>query len=94
LPGAYTVKLTVDGKSFTQPLTLKMDPRVKTPPAGLKQQFDLAMKVVEMRSRTKSPDKARVNGELSRMLEAIEGADAAPTPQMVSAVTELQQRVK
>jgi hypothetical protein len=34
LPGEYTVKLTVDGKSFTQPLTLKMDPRVKTPPAG------------------------------------------------------------
>jgi hypothetical protein len=88
------VKLTVDGKSFTQPLTLKMDPRVKTPPAGLKQQFDLAMKVVEMMSRTKSADKARVNGELSRVLEAIEGADDAPTAQMAAAAAELQQRVK
>jgi hypothetical protein len=39
-------------------------------------------------------DKTRVNGELSRVLEAIEGADAAPTPQMVAAVAELQQRVK
>jgi hypothetical protein len=94
VPGEYTVRLTVDGKSFTQPLTLKMDPRVKTPPAALKQQFDLAMKVVEMMSRTKSPDKARLNGELSRVLEAIEGADAAPTPQMAAAVAELQQRVK
>jgi photosystem II stability/assembly factor-like uncharacterized protein len=94
LPGEYTVKLTVDGKSFTQPLTLKMDPRIKTPPAGLKQQFDLAMKVVEMMSRSKSLDKTRVNGELSRVLEAIEGADAAPTPQMVAAVADLQQRVK
>ena len=94
LPGEYTVKLTVDGKSFTQPLTVKMDPRVKTPPAGLKQQFDLAMKVVELMSRTKSPDKARLNGELSRVLEAIEGADAAPTPQMVAAVAEVQQRAK
>jgi hypothetical protein len=27
LPGEYTVKLTVDGKSLTQPLTVKMDPR-------------------------------------------------------------------
>ena len=88
------MKLTVDGKSFTQPLTVKMDPRVKTPPAGLKQQFDLAMKVVELMSRTKSPDKARLNGELSRVLEAIEGADAAPTPQMVAAVAEVQQRAK
>ena len=94
LPGEYTVKLTVDGKSFTQPLTVKMDPRVKTPPAGLKQQFDLAMKVVELMSRTKSSDKARLNGELSRVLEAIEGADAAPTPLMVAAVAEVQQRAK
>jgi hypothetical protein len=30
-PGVYTVKLTVNGKSVTQPLTVKQDPRVKTP---------------------------------------------------------------
>jgi hypothetical protein len=94
LPGEYIVKLTVDGKSFTQPLTVKMDPRVKTPTAGLRQQFDLAAKVVEMMSRTRSPDKARLNGELNRVLEAIEEADDAPTPQMAAAVAELQQRVK
>jgi hypothetical protein len=28
-PGTYTVKLTVDGKSETAPVTVKMDPRVK-----------------------------------------------------------------
>jgi len=39
LPGHYTVKLTVDGKNFTQPLVLKMDPRVKTPVADLSKQF-------------------------------------------------------
>jgi photosystem II stability/assembly factor-like uncharacterized protein len=27
-PGAYTVKLTVNGKSYTQPLTVKADPRL------------------------------------------------------------------
>ncbi|HLL81860.1 MAG TPA: hypothetical protein VK420_04375, partial [Longimicrobium sp.] len=37
LPGRYTVRLTVDGKAFSQPLTLVMDPRVKTPPAALAQ---------------------------------------------------------
>jgi photosystem II stability/assembly factor-like uncharacterized protein len=90
LPGEYTVKLTVNGTSFTQPLTLKMDPRIKTPPADLKRQFDLAMTVVQMMGRNKSPDKARVNGELSRLLEAIEGADMAPTPRMQSAVSEFE----
>ena len=32
--GNYTVRLTVDGKSYTQPLTLHLDPRVKTPAVG------------------------------------------------------------
>ena len=36
-PGAYTVRLSAAGKKFEQPLTLRMDPRVKTPPAGLAQ---------------------------------------------------------
>ena len=36
-PGNYTVRLTVDGKQYTQPLTLRLDPRVKTPAAGLAQ---------------------------------------------------------
>ena len=35
VPGTYQVRLTVDGKSFTAPLTVKMDPRVKTPLSGL-----------------------------------------------------------
>ena len=34
-PGNYTVRLTVDGKAYTQPLVLKLDPRVKTPAAAL-----------------------------------------------------------
>src|SRR5207245_10850462 len=30
LPGKYAVKLTVDGKSYTQPIVVKMDPRITT----------------------------------------------------------------
>ena len=40
LPGSYTVRLTVDGKSSTAPLTVKMDPRVKTSTAGLQKEFE------------------------------------------------------
>ena len=36
-PGNYTVRLTVDGKQLTQPLTVRLDPRVKTSAAGLAQ---------------------------------------------------------
>lgn len=45
LPGNYSVKLTVDGNSYTQPLTIKMDPRVKTPPDALLQEFELESQI-------------------------------------------------
>ena len=40
LPGNYTVKLTVAGKSYEQPLVLRMDPRIKTSEADLAKQFE------------------------------------------------------
>ncbi len=51
LPGKYTVALIVGGKSYSQPLTIKMDPRVKTTPSGLRQQVDLEMKITEAMHR-------------------------------------------
>ena len=41
LPGKYTVKLTVDGKSYTQLLLVNMDPRIKTSLADLRKQFEM-----------------------------------------------------
>ncbi len=43
MPGTYTVRLTVDGAVQTQTFTVRMDPRVKTPIAALKQQHDLSV---------------------------------------------------
>ena len=31
-PGSYTVRLTVNGKAYTQPIAIRMDPRVKITP--------------------------------------------------------------
>jgi hypothetical protein len=45
LPGTYTLKLTVDGKSFSTPLVVKQDPRVQTPQDQLKEQLDLALRL-------------------------------------------------
>jgi photosystem II stability/assembly factor-like uncharacterized protein len=52
LPGKYTVKLTVDGKSYTQPLTVRMDPRVKTSEADLRKQFEMEAGIVEGMNET------------------------------------------
>ena len=45
LPGQYTVRLTAEGRSYSAPLTVKMDPRVKTPRAGLAQAFRMEMRL-------------------------------------------------
>lgn len=47
LPGSYQVKLSVDGKTYTQPFKLTMDPRVKTTPQDLEKQFLLESKLVQ-----------------------------------------------
>src|ERR1041385_1614578 len=43
LPGTYTVKLTANGKTLTQALTVKIDPRITTSAADLTQQFTLSL---------------------------------------------------
>ena len=40
-PGTYTVTLTAHGKTYAQPITVRQDPRVKTPPAAMQQIFTL-----------------------------------------------------
>jgi photosystem II stability/assembly factor-like uncharacterized protein len=47
LPGHYTVKLTVAGESATQPLIVRMDPRIKTPLAELAKQFEMEARSVK-----------------------------------------------
>ncbi|TMA19596.1 MAG: hypothetical protein E6J88_18250 [Deltaproteobacteria bacterium] len=45
LPGKYTVRLTAAGRTLAQPLVVKMDPRLKTPPAALQQQLALSQRL-------------------------------------------------
>jgi hypothetical protein len=51
LPGTYQVKLTAFGQSFTQPLEVRMDPRVRTHPNSLTGQLKLASGIVEAMAR-------------------------------------------
>ena len=46
-PGRYTVRLTVNGQAYTQPLTLRLDPRVTTPAADLARLAELSREMYD-----------------------------------------------
>ena len=74
LPGRYTIKLTADGHTWTQPLTVRMDPRNKTPMAGLTQQFHLAMQLSQDLNRTYAAlQQAKAKGENTPALQKLNG---------------------
>jgi hypothetical protein len=74
-PGSYMVRLTVDGKSTTQPITVRLDPRVKTPALALTQLATLTKQMHDgaVVARTAYTD-ARA---LSTKLDAAQGTDVA-----------------
>jgi photosystem II stability/assembly factor-like uncharacterized protein len=70
-PGLYTVKLTVDGKTFQQPLTLRMDPRVKTPAAGLARLHEMSLALYDgiLGSQHDLQEMRGLRGEVKKMQE-------------------------
>ena len=51
-PGTYQVKLTVEGKSLTQTLEIKADPRLTTTPAEYAKQLELGLKIRDKLTET------------------------------------------
>ncbi len=47
-PGNYSVRLTVNGKTFEQPLVVAMDPRVDVSNEALKQQLDFETHIIDL----------------------------------------------
>jgi photosystem II stability/assembly factor-like uncharacterized protein len=93
VPGAYTVKLTVGGKTYTQPLTLKMDPRASITPLGLQQQFVIGSKIVDLMNRSYDAKLTDLNTDLATALDVVQGADRTPTAQATKAVADLERRL-
>jgi hypothetical protein len=79
LPGAYTVRLTVNGHSQTASLMVKMDPRVATPAAGIQQMFDLQMRLSSLLTKTSQAamQAKSLNEQLDKVAEKASGAPAA-----------------
>ncbi len=68
IPGTYTLRMTIDGRTFSQKLNVRMDPRVTTPAAGLKQQFELSVAAYNgiIRSRNLAESVRKKIAELER----------------------------
>ena len=91
VPGNYTVKLTANGKSSTQPLTIKPDPRVKTQPDALTRQFSLASKLAARLGEVSVA--LQQTGDLRKQIDARK-KDASANSELLTALQELEKRVE
>ncbi len=108
VPGSYTVRLTVNGRSYERPLTIEMDPRLRVSASALEAEFTLASRLSRLitadtaawraaRSRGDAKQEqqlARWNAQLAALLAIAEGADAEPTTQAVAAAANLESLLK
>ncbi|MGH9543246.1 MAG: WD40/YVTN/BNR-like repeat-containing protein [Terriglobales bacterium] len=70
LPGRYQLKLTAAGQTFTQPLEVKLDPRVQVPQEALAAQLTLEQQIAA--GIETSAGAIRAIGDLHRQLAALE----------------------
>jgi photosystem II stability/assembly factor-like uncharacterized protein len=76
LPGSYTLRLTVAGKSYSQPLVVKMDPRSAATADDLAKQLDLGLKISKAMGRAKSSREA--SAALASAMAVVTSADRTP----------------
>jgi photosystem II stability/assembly factor-like uncharacterized protein len=91
LPGSYVLRLTANGRVFAQGITVKMDPRVKTPMADLTLQFTLSKKISDLMARLVTARATRPVADATRaaidaayapltgLFVALQDADVRPT---------------
>jgi len=92
LPGTYTVKLTVDGKTSTETLAVREDPRIGESAAvmaGLRAQFDLELKNVDgmVASHTGYDQASQMRAQLKAL------SAQSPPPEVAQAATALDGKV-
>jgi photosystem II stability/assembly factor-like uncharacterized protein len=96
-PGVYTVRLTANGQTVTQPIAIKLDPRVKITPE-VQQIFTLTTQLETSAKNAAAAykearalaEKAKGNDALVKKLEAIAPADASATePTLANIATQL-----
>jgi hypothetical protein len=80
-PGTYAVRLTVAGKTYTRPLTVRMDPRVTSGLPALQQQFALSKRLYDAI--------AKIQETSTQVAQARDRAQATGNSEVVQQLTTL-----
>ena len=89
MPGIYTIRLTVNGQTQEQPMTITMDPRVKTNRTEWQRQHDLSMICYEGRKKSLNKFPA-IYQKFTGLFNILESTEMAPTSQTEKAVKATQ----
>ncbi len=93
LPGNYQVRLTVAGKSYTQPLVVKLDPRLKVTQADLAKQLDLATQIRDRVSQAhEAVNQIRSVREQIKAMQARLGTETS-AKEVLAAATGLDKKI-
>jgi photosystem II stability/assembly factor-like uncharacterized protein len=87
-PGTYTVRLTVNGKNYTQPIVVKQDPRVKTPAVQMQQVY------TQSRAAYDAAVAARQTAAQARALRDQISALRPPIPALTEAIAAFDRKVE
>ncbi len=70
-PGQYTVRLAVGGKTYSAPVTVKMDPRIKTSPVSLERKFQAETRLAAIVSQSSEAifQAGSIRGQLQKLSE-------------------------
>jgi hypothetical protein len=90
LPGNYTVKLTADGRSASQELVVKMDPRISTAEGGLRQEFVAASRIS---ARLGEVARAQERAEELQKQIAARKTEATGNAEVSGSLTELARKI-
>ncbi len=89
MPGNYKIRLTVNGQIQEQPITITMDPRVKTSTTQWQRQHDLSMICYEGRKKSMGKFPA-IYQKFTGLFNILESTEMAPTSQIEKAVKATQ----
>jgi len=89
MPGNYTVKLIVNGKIYSQPLSVKMDPRIKTSIAELETQKSLSLLCYNNRKEI-----SKLLNEVENIHKQVKELSANSKDELISDLNELDEKVE
>ncbi len=90
-PGNYRVRLTAEGKTYTQPLTVIMDPRSRATSDDLEKQLDFSLQVIAL---MKDPAAKPVMNLLNAALSVATSADRQPPQQAIDLYEQAKREMK